>query len=736
MKRIFCFLLSLMMLFSVLSFSASAALSDVLGQETTLEKNTALATSSVNDDLKNMGVDLSKYPYKEGAESELFSFYENGDEYYVYIYNPSRMKYDVGSALNMIHMAVRWNSEGNATETGFYDLGFISGSGETDTLGHLFLKFRIRKDCKIPSLKVGSGRSYDIVEVELLPEEENTAKALNVSSRYTYFGSGSTLRAEVENFTTVEIDTHYTYYRTGSNSVGNVTGRVEQNQLNSVYFSVPNEWFEDGRTLVGVEAKWDQYKTKPVLVTDDERYFNILNQYKELPTFYLPEKEDSESLKYYPFSNPVSLLPCAVTETFYKPFHGNYNAYRRIYPWTFGVRFNDVYPIYPISQYEYAVYKWAFLAESMDFGEIAVSSERIEDVIYTNGSSFILQNHYNLEEFAIVRYPYKGVDLTYFDHDAFLYYDRSLGRIVFEEPVYEKHGSGYRKEQIYLTDKLESEDFDFPNTFVGAFFAWLTGGSYGESFQDVVPICRVDDKVITAGADKAYVAESDWEDFCSFKFNSDAEGRQTYLLRFDVSDYIVNDVDVFYNSASGGESFKVKSFEETVYLNFDIIEFTFMEEGEFRRIRAEGIDVDDYLDENPEAGDRVPVVNDPINGIGDLVNPKIFEFTFFGFEWPDFGGMPDWLENLLVLLRFIFGFVIVFFLLWLFVKFVWPVLVWIGKGIASFFKGASSVTKKGVAKFRSTSLYQKTSSAVKKGTAAIREKRQQSKKKERTKKKK
>lgn len=710
MKRIFCLFLSFLVLVSAFSLSASAASVDILGQESSSGiKNTALATSSVENDLKNMGVDLSKYPYKEGAESELFSFYENLDEYYVYIYNPSRMKYDVGSVLNRIHMALDWD-KGNASMAGFYILDFISGSGETDTLGHLFLKFRIRKDGKIPSLKVGSGRSYDIVEVELLPKGENTAKSLNVSSRYTYFGSGSTLRAEVENFTTVEIETHYTYYRNGLDG----DGEADQDQINSVYFSVPEEWFDDGKTIVGVTAEWDQYKTKPIIVTDNEECLSALEEYKEVPGFQL--SPDGESLE------------LMVLEEV------NWNSGLTYWRWAYSPSFKSSLTNTVLR--EELVYKWAFLSESSKPGEVAVSADRIQNEVYSDGPQLIVQNPSKKDEYAFARYPYKGVDLTYFEHDRFLYYDKSLGRVVFQEPVYETHGSGYRKKDIWIDETLSSGKYDFGLNFVDAFFAWLGGSDLGEDLEDIVPIVSVDDNLIASGSGAALVHETDWDDFVKFQAAEAASGRRTFLLRFDISDYTCESVSVTLLSSNENRYFSAKAYQETLYLNFDILRFVLMEEGEFRRIRAEGIDVDDYLDENPEAGDRVPVVNDPINGIGDLVNPKIFEFTFFGFKWPDPGEMPEWLEKLLALLRFIFGFVLVFFLLWLFVKFVWPVLVWIGKGIASFFKGASSVTKKGVAKFRSTSLYQKTSSAVKKGTAAIREKRQQSKKKERPKKKK
>ena len=713
------------MLFSVFSFSASAAVSDVLGQETALGKNSALATSSVNDDLKNMGVDLSKYPYKKGAESELFSFYENGDEYYVYIYNPSRMKYDVGSALNKIQMALGWNDEGNASKTSFYILDFISGSGETDTLGHLFLKFRIRIDGKIPSLKVGSGRRYDIVEVELLEKGKYTADAIDASWTYTFLGRGSALRATVEVLRTVEIETHYTYYRNGLD--GN--GKARQDQINSVYFSVPEEWFDDGKTIVGVTAEWDQYKTKPIIVTDDEECFALLNSYKNRPVFYNPKSANSR----YPYDVPFSLQPSFKTEVSTQ-FSGTvFTTY--VYPWLYGVKFENSYPIYYRCGPTYNIYKWAFLSDSTEPGEIAVSREDLESAIFSYCLPTIYDDYFSGDK-VFVHYPYKGADLTYFEHDAFLYYDENLGRVVFQEPIYETHGSGYRKKDIWIDETLSSGKYDFGFDFVAAFRNWIGGGTVGEDLRDIVPIVPVDDVLIEAGSEKALVCETDWDGLLEFQKKEESKDRRTYLLRFDISDYVSDSLLVEQHTGEEQKSYGAKWYQETVYLNFDILRFVLMEEGEFRRIRAEGIDVDDYLDENPESGDRVPVVNDPINGIADLINPNVFEFSFLGFSWPDFGGMPEWMENLLVLLRFIFGFVIVFFLLWLFVKFVWPVLVWIGKGIASFFKGASSVTKKGVAKFRSTSLYQKTSSAVKKGTAAIREKRQQSKKKERTKKKK
>lgn len=102
----------------------------------------------------------------------------------------------------------------------------------------------------------------------------------DVSRSYTYTGYAagyndndiSTLECSISELDTISLNVKDTFFRTQSSELG----QGHQNQLNSVYFSVPNKYINDYGKLQEIKCEWYEYKTQPIFVTSDMEMCNYM----------------------------------------------------------------------------------------------------------------------------------------------------------------------------------------------------------------------------------------------------------------------------------------------------------------------------------------------------------------------------------------------------------------------------------------------------------------------------
>ena len=158
------------------------------------------------------------------------------------------------------------------------------------------------------------------------------------------------------------------------------------------------------------------------------------------------------------------------------------------------------------------------------------------------------------------------------------------------------------------------------------------------TFDDIKAIYKVQDSDLSGTVEqvskKIYISSSDVADFKSF-YNSKKSDCSIYLFRYQISDYIsqeasvkkkVNDLFGFAWESDGTNAY---FFQETVNLDFDIIDVTFST-GEVETV--------------------IPVVSNPIDVIGSATPPV--------YTTPD---NPSTTTNIL---KLILGLVLLIFLLW------------------------------------------------------------------------
>jgi len=266
MKKIIALLLLVVLCVQMIPFSALAGnATGILGE---------LAGATVGGKAFNM----DDYPKKEGAPAELLAFMETGYAFngnqskyamVVYVYNPSE-KIIVENG-NLITMAVKFDENGVAEDFEKFDLIFLE-----KTENNRFYKFAVEdhvSSCdgnKVIQRVDKAGRRYTVSEIEMkyLGSSLPTASLVGKSFVFTGFEENENLSVKTNLVETVELDVNSTYWRSQTSSLG--VGH--QNQLTSVYFSVPNKLIEKYGYLQAITAEWNEQKTSPILVVDNKEF--------------------------------------------------------------------------------------------------------------------------------------------------------------------------------------------------------------------------------------------------------------------------------------------------------------------------------------------------------------------------------------------------------------------------------------------------------------------------------
>lgn len=219
---------------------------------------------------------------------------------YVYFYDPQASNFSDAAGVNKITLATEWTTTADETVPARFEKYELELCSRSDgDLRGLFYKFKVvdRKsssDGKTLIERVNSNeRRYDISELELrrYGDEKSTAYKVGASCRYTGYAKGygpdpdaeSTLACRVTPMTTISLDVKSTIWRSGSSSVG----PDYHNQLNSVYFAVPEEYFVDDFKLRKIHAEWYEYATGNIFVTTDGEFAKNIGDHdsSDLPSY-------------------------------------------------------------------------------------------------------------------------------------------------------------------------------------------------------------------------------------------------------------------------------------------------------------------------------------------------------------------------------------------------------------------------------------------------------------------
>ena len=615
--------------------------------------------TNVLDDLRHCTINgkpfnVADFPYDESKDIQVISFVEycysykanQRDNYglYVYIYNPKGLDLSKSQNFNKIQMAISYDGEGKPNDYYKFPLEFCSRV-ENGDYKNLFYKFKV-VDKEVNGThfadRVNSNeRKYYVSGIELATYLSDNATDYPVGGTYVFTGyakgygpdplASSTLDCDIEFLETISLNVKHTFYR----SMTSALGAGHQNQLDTVYFSVPKKYIDTYGRLQRIKAEWYEYKTKEIVVTSNS---DFASEVRKLLGVYAAESD-----KWY---NIIPQRERLDSDYGLMVDWTMQEANLAIWGWNVGEIFQVTQDPCPALYYLFEVDNIGEYDPYADLKDIGgVQSNALYEWIKTYNKSY---------KFGTLPIKEGNISADLFESDI----DESRKL----DSIYGKIQNGYSYYdfdadvdlQVLNSWSSTSPSFwdNWKNFGLGAAFS----GGPNEESKTVAPIYILkesdlvgDDKEI---AERLLVNVEDVDDIKAEYKNAKTivsvtdEEQEVVLFRFATSDYYSKPATILIDN--GGFLWSDKTIndeayvaQESVFFDFDIIQLTFQRDGVYTVI---------------------PVVSSPIDIVNDVTPPTNHR-------------EDAWWKILIAILILI-----------LLVYLLWPVLPYIIKLVASIFK--------------------------------------------------
>ncbi len=519
---------------------------------------------------------------------------------YIYFYNPQALDIDEDSPMNNIQMASAYSSypitrSSVPTDYDTYPLVFCNMSMRENYEG-MFYKFRVidqkGSDGMYLRERVYSGeRRYDVSGVTLATED-GKIKEHGVGGTYYFSGyaSGygpnefaeSTLKnSGFQPLETISLEVHPTVYR--QNGYSNL-GDGHQWDINSVYFSVPERFFKNYGALQKIKAEWWEYETQPILVTDNNTFYEGLKR-----GLGINIGESNNEIPYGIANWSSDYDDSGIT---YK----NYYGYRYNHPVKSSNLNGDS------STMMNALYL-LFNCDSINDDILITSSQMTEYIKNYSASSdkgflpTLIDGKQISADLFTDTLSNGRAEVNYADdiHHKLVNFDAND---EFDMLSYDSNHSGFEKWLTYL--------FNPPTT--------------NDQYKNISPIVTDISNYISLSesnlAKSLLINKADVNAFKAFYNDAKVQDERTVLFRFAMTDYYSEKTNVV--DSAGAKKGTALVAKESVFLNFKIIHLTFQADGVYTVI---------------------PVTQNPINVINSITkNPEPEE----GIVWNNF---LDWLKG-------------------------------------------------------------------------------------------
>lgn len=573
------------------------------------------------DDLQSSDIDgepfdIADYPKNAQGTAQMITFveycysqYENGFgnfALYVYVYNPALLQFATVSTQNKIQISTDFYYDneqgkvGDIKEYGKFSLKFCNASG--GEYENLFLKFRVVDDENIilnaerkHEEKTGN-RYYHISGIELFEIGNSATNAHEyLVNKYYQFSGYAEGYGDSETFPftcdstgqaeAVELDVRHTFYRSETSS----KGAGYQNQLDSVYFAVPKRLFDTYGELQRIKAEWYEYKTKDIIVTSNDEFASVARS-------WLGKQTNTQ------FS--VGGIPEINKDIGYSLVQDYYNSsgmgYVQGATWGWNIYGNYVSPrakaLYYLFQVD-NIEEYDPYADIVSIG--GVESNQLYEYIknydksYDGGTLPIKDGTISADLFADDIDDYRKVDSEYGKiQQGYSYYD-------FDADLDLQHLSSWQETAPDFWDNIRN----------WGLWDTIFGDIPEEESRTVAPIeiieeddlkgtsAEVSERLLINSGDVQSLRDYYDEAVTIDPSVSDDEEKVVVLFHFATTDYYSAPVEIWELGTGflGGDtkiSGQAYRAWESVFLDFDVIQLTFNNDGEYHVIPAVSSPID------------------------------------------------------------------------------------------------------------------------------------------------
>ena len=273
MKKILLVLLAALMVLplSVIPAGAktvSAAQFDKVAVETDLAGTT----------IGGIKFDPLKYAYNPLGDLQILTLLEYGypedPALYLYLYNPQDLALNTRDRRYAVTLALGGETEDYTK----YTLKVLSTSG-TDAHSRLYVKCRIDVGAdKLTAAfnKDKQERTYRLGEIELV--QNGKVKSYGIGGEWTYSGTtaGGDLTSTSTRISVIELDLHPLVYRGDAMHYDATTDYYTYDQINSVYFTIPQDFEEKYGDIKSILCTWQEYDSGWILGCKTQDVYDML----------------------------------------------------------------------------------------------------------------------------------------------------------------------------------------------------------------------------------------------------------------------------------------------------------------------------------------------------------------------------------------------------------------------------------------------------------------------------
>lgn len=562
----------------------------------------AFDKTSVLEDLQSSTIngqafDLNEYPADENGSVKIINFVEYcysvtknmRENYglYIYVYNPQKINFSTTSQQNIIQIAVAYDENGKAMRYEKFHLVFCDKSD--GDYRNLFYKFKV-EDKQIDGTtfadRVDSlARKYDVSGVELLTYGKQNAVEYTVGGSYCFTGFAkgygsdeSTLACVVEDLETCKLDVYHTYFRTdGVSSLG----AGHYNEVNTVYFELPNHFLRDYGKLQKIRTEWWEYKTREMFVTSNADYYQQLLE-------YVGKTEKPDWAMWYGFEHAETTSQGVIGAVFHI-----YDTYE----WVYNIA--NSYESFPNGSTDRTtVYKICDMLQYAFYSEAVQNVETLFSFLY---SKPIVGN---VADSVVQKWVYDYINAYGSEDMLTIGNGRQIPASLFLNNVDDGRTIGYNDKTIDLADTFDLKSYDSNHSWWDKL--WTFGFSWpstNEEYADVAPIyiLKAEDlnPVLPAStiSKNLLINENDVADLQTLYAHAELNDCSVVLFRFANTDYFAKAVGRTGVAEKDADTYLA---QETMFFDFDIIELTFNKDGVYK---------------------VVPVVSSPIDLINGITAP-------------------------------------------------------------------------------------------------------------------